>query len=986
MNSWASKKLLNAGLVVALFATLTAVGFLNAPVSADAITGTSNDGLASQTERWLRLRAVTKCFNDNDIGKNSYNDVEKGAIFDSGSAALGYLNPDGKVSCDGDAGEAFVRNSLSKIGFANPVAAFCSVQPMASRGDSDSKTESNFEGCTTGSGDQFDMDSDAFDQGARQVEQFKTGYQEHAENPASWSPSPAMMYHVYRSSLVEFCGAKLIGPYDSSDENNVNADKRKVVVNDIDIGTGEIVRNVYSLSRDQTDKVDDIYVNNDMQNVSNVTCSDMAKKTWDYDKDMSDYVKAYNIANPDDVPGEGTIGGTETTGGSNEPVCSAGALGWIICPAINFIASFNDMAYAAIQNMLIIEPTTVEIGGPLYNTWTKFRDIANVLFVIAFFVVIFSQATSVGLSSYGIKKLLPRVIAAAILVNLSFFLCQIALDITNIVGVSIANLFEAMHSGSNVDVNVLSWQTVIGALLAGGAAYGGVVAVLGTGGVVGAMAAILPFLVTALFAVVTAVAILIARQVIIILLIALAPLAFVAFILPNTQKYFQLWQNTFTTMLVMFPLIAALFAGSQLAANIVLTSSTTSDGIDFFQLIAAVCILFIPLFGVPYIVKFSGGAIGRLAGVINNPSKGPFDNLRKKAEGYRDFKQDQAKGRNLDPSVGATGAFAAYNRRKANKEDRYARAKDRAGRVNQRYLSNMYSGENAPFDEASVDVSAANGDPLKESAIRARAKQEAQTRAGERFATQQLGGRSAARYTGGATNLQAELNRARAGAISQENEESRKRSAAIEQLVTHREQGLTLDQTLGMYDEAYKEAASAGDHETATAILRRSYSKGGPGRSQFAEMISKHAVNGAEAQKHMEEAIYSIANDKRADVVKGNMTNQGVWSLAGAGGMSYEQITSLDDKAMYNKLQTISPAQASHILNDDNLKSQIQTAAAQAMLNARANNVTINPSDRINPADPSSKAWDSLKENTSPLTAPPVPPNPGPSGGGGGTP
>ena len=116
------------------------------------------------------------------------------------------------------------------------------------------------------------------------------------------------------------------------------------------------------------------------------------------------------------------------------------------------------------------------------------------------------------------------------------------------------------------------------------------------------------------------------------------------------------------------------------------------------------------------------------------------------------------------------------------------------------------------------------------------------------------------------------------------------------------------------------------------------------------------------------------------------MTNQGVWSLAGAGGMSYEQITSLDDKAMYNKLQTISPAQASHILNDDNLKSQIQTAAAQAMLNARANNVTINPSDRINPADPSSKAWDSLKENTSPLTTPPVPPNPGPSGGGGGTP
>ena len=60
-----------------------------------------------------------------------------------------------------------------------------------------------------------------------------------------------------------------------------------------------------------------------------------------------------------------------------------------------------------------------------YEGWNTFRDIANVIFVILLMVVIFSQLTGVGIDNYGIKKILPKLIIAAILINLSYLICLI---------------------------------------------------------------------------------------------------------------------------------------------------------------------------------------------------------------------------------------------------------------------------------------------------------------------------------------------------------------------------------------------------------------------------------------------------------------------------------------------------------------------------------------------------------------------------------
>lgn len=556
----------------------------------------------------------------------------------------------------------WLKEAFGRFGFTDPLDTFCSLgfaynQSTGGLGNTVNGGDTK-EACVNG------LDAGDFDgsDGSNEKEYQGSGVDEllatSSKFAAAKAPLPAEAEYLrYYRTLMRGCGVTLTQPYTTGAARGVSKAYKIIVVNQ-DGSTEEWLG-----SGEQGDDVKVDLVSTLGEESNEITCGELSIGQQERAAAYADYLKREGT---DDEP----VDGNPTGNGDDEPVCTAGALGWVICPAINFLGEMNDAIYSVVRNMLYINPLTVEIDGPLYNTWTKFRDIANVLFVAFFLVVVFSQATSVGLSSYGIKKLLPRILAAAILVNISFFICQIALDLSNIAGVGVTSLVDSMRSTSEVDIDVLSWSTLIGAAIGGGAAIAGVGVVLAAGGVTAMLAMLLPFMVAALFAIVTAIAVLIARQVIIILLIALSPLAFVALILPNTQKYFQLWQNTLTTMLVMFPLVALLFAGSQLAANIVLTTSTTDDGINFFALLAAICMMFIPLFGIPYIVKFSGGTIGRLAGVINNPNKGPFDALRKKSEGYRDYKQNQAKIRNMEGGGNALqrNTFGRYTRRNARKD------------------------------------------------------------------------------------------------------------------------------------------------------------------------------------------------------------------------------------------------------------------------------------------------------------------------------
>lgn len=308
-----------------------------------------------------------------------------------------------------------------------------------------------------------------------------------------------------------------------------------------------------------------------------------------------------------------------------------GGLGWIICPITNTLAGFMDWIFDILVGFLTVRPIDTSQENAMYRAWAYMRTFANLAFVIAFLIIIYSQLTSFGVSNYGIKKLLPRIIIAALLVNLSFIICALAIDISNVLGHSIQNLFIQMRNGlvgaEGNTWDVISWESIASFVLSGGTilAGAGLAALPGiaTYGVIGSIALLLPALVTLLVAILVALVVMAARQALITILTILAPLAFVAYLLPNTEKWFEKWRSLFMTMLILFPAFSVVFGGSQLAGIVIIQNA---DSINL--IILGMIVQVAPLFITPLLIKFSGSLLGRIAGIVNNPNKGMIDRTR----------------------------------------------------------------------------------------------------------------------------------------------------------------------------------------------------------------------------------------------------------------------------------------------------------------------------------------------------------------------
>lgn len=294
--------------------------------------------------------------------------------------------------------------------------------------------------------------------------------------------------------------------------------------------------------------------------------------------------------------------------------CAIDGIGWIVCPVMNFLGKINDEAYKFINNFLEI-PARVFNDRAAIAAWSAFRDMANVMFVIGFLFIVYAQITGGGLSNYTIKKMVPRLVIAAVLVNVSFYLCALAVDLSNIVGSGIYNLLEGLNVGSNGEgPNTAlegAWTVAVYAVLA---------TALGI-----ALLALIIFAPMSLLAFALVIIILIARQAFVILLVVISPLAFVAYLLPNTEDWFKKWWKMLSAFLMVFPIIALVFGASSLAARILMNVSESGDNDENMMKIVALGVLAVPLFAVPTILKGSlsaAGSIGaRLSGLQDRTNR-----------------------------------------------------------------------------------------------------------------------------------------------------------------------------------------------------------------------------------------------------------------------------------------------------------------------------------------------------------------------------
>lgn len=319
---------------------------------------------------------------------------------------------------------------------------------------------------------------------------------------------------------------------------------------------------------------------------------------------------------------------------STSTSCDVQGIGWFICPVSNWLADGIDFMYSALQEFLKTKPleTTNQNSG-IYLAWVIMRNISNVAFIVAFLVIIYSQLTSVGISNYGVKKMLPRLVIAAVLVNLSFTICAILLDLSNIAGYAFQDAFMGIKNTISTvgeNTSTWTWSEVISTALSNGALAIGAIAFT---------TELLPMLVpAATLAGLTLLLILLimaARQALIIILIIISPLAFVCYLLPGTEKWFKKWRDSFLTMLVFFPAFAVVFGGAQLAGILIIQNASGPNGAIMHVL--GMLVQIIPLAITPLIMKFSGGVLGKFAGFVNDKNKGLYDRSKNWAKGRREI-------------------------------------------------------------------------------------------------------------------------------------------------------------------------------------------------------------------------------------------------------------------------------------------------------------------------------------------------------------
>lgn len=322
-------------------------------------------------------------------------------------------------------------------------------------------------------------------------------------------------------------------------------------------------------------------------------------------------------------------------GTNTSPDCQSSGftLSWIVCPFVDGLAKAVDGMYAVfIKPLLVTSPIDTSgtsecvaadtYKGCDYAVWSEFRIYGNIILVIALLVIVFGQSIGGGLvDAYTAKKVLPRLLAAAILINLSIYIVAFLVDLTNILGGGIQSLLTqpfkdagAFRLTLNGGTSALGFTAILGAAGSIWAAIAAPAAAVAIG------AAILPpligflalfILLPGFFIFIAILATVIIRRGLIIFLVLSAPIAFALYCLPNTETYFKKWWGLLWKTLLIYPIIATIFALADILAITMQQGGSSSGLVAVVSQIMSVVALIIPLFMIPFAFKLAGGIIGR---------------------------------------------------------------------------------------------------------------------------------------------------------------------------------------------------------------------------------------------------------------------------------------------------------------------------------------------------------------------------------------
>jgi hypothetical protein len=177
--------------------------------------------------------------------------------------------------------------------------------------------------------------------------------------------------------------------------------------------------------------------------------------------------------------------------------------------------------------------------------WVIVRDISNMFFVVVLMIIAFG--TILNLENYNYKKLLPKLILMAVLINFSKTICGLLIDVSQVVMLTFVNAFKDIGSANLTDIlgitdiltlakngagNVTGWE-VAGAYVLG-----------------------FIYLLVAIVVITTMMMILTMRLVMIWIYVVLSPAAYLLAAVPGGQKYSEQWWSEFIKSLIVGPVLA----------------------------------------------------------------------------------------------------------------------------------------------------------------------------------------------------------------------------------------------------------------------------------------------------------------------------------------------------------------------------------------------------------------------------------------------
>ena len=299
---------------------------------------------------------------------------------------------------------------------------------------------------------------------------------------------------------------------------------------------------------------------------------------------------------------------------------NGGFLSWMLCPAIADGAATAGGLLGFITSLTTVHTSIIEQfskqDSSIYKAWSAFRNIANIGFVIMLLVVVFSQVTNIGISNYSIKKILPKLIITAILVNFSYLIMGVLIDLSQIAGNGIGALIRSVAAdGMDVDASTRA-SAIISAIA--GSVTGTAGGLAGIGIATGALAGpaiILPvvmFIVTTLISVFFGFIMLTIRQAAIIMVVVLAPLMMVLYALPNTAAITKKYLSIVKSLLMLYPMFIFATSAGALASSIIIGTST-----DILMMIVGGLLNVLPYFAIPSMTSKSLAGLGAITGAFD---------------------------------------------------------------------------------------------------------------------------------------------------------------------------------------------------------------------------------------------------------------------------------------------------------------------------------------------------------------------------------